>query len=244
MKDLLSDEVGDSVSLLDTGSSRLAARRGYDLAAAYYEKWEWQKFWRLNETPTILRLIAELPNIDKFLDVGAGTGYYMHLLSGTGRSVVGVDISDRMLRNARMRLGHKSLLVQADACRLPFRDNGFDMILATRVLSHIRSLENVFVEFRRVVREGGYILVSDVDEQHDYECTYLPTRRGKIAIETYKHNLTDLSRAAELWGLRTQAVHQITADNSRWLPSLDSIDSIDRTGKRPIGFIALLRRCL
>jgi SAM-dependent methyltransferase len=49
---------------------------------------------------------------------------------------------------------------QADACRLPFFDDAFDVIICAEVLEHTRTPELVLNELRRVLKPGGKLLLT------------------------------------------------------------------------------------
>ena len=69
---------------------------------------------------------------------------------------IGVDISDAV-DAARSHLGHiaNTHFVQADAMRLPFRDDYFDAILAEGVLHHTPSTRMAIASASRVLTAGG-----------------------------------------------------------------------------------------
>jgi SAM-dependent methyltransferase len=83
----------------------------------------------------------------RVLDLGAGTGVAGRAALAAGaRSVVAADIAVAMLRRCEPSL-HP---VAADAVRLPFRDHGFDLVLAAFCLSHLAGLTAGLHEARRV----------------------------------------------------------------------------------------------
>src|SRR5262245_38618339 len=118
----------------------LTPQTAYDLFARRYDDWSWQNFWHQNEWPHIRQLVETAP-AGSILDVGMGTGFYLKQLANPGRQVYGIDISFGMLDVAKHRLGNRVQLVQADAIRIPFQKNTFDIVLVTRVATHIRPLD-------------------------------------------------------------------------------------------------------
>lgn len=101
------------------------------------------------------------------LDDGCGTGAFLEFVERRGARAdryVGVDISRAMLAHARRRLRQKGaphLLVQADACRLPFPDDTFDVIYARGLIHHLPEPERGMQEIRRVLKPGGVAVVLD-----------------------------------------------------------------------------------
>jgi len=47
----------------------------------------------------------------------------------------------------------------ADATKLPFPDNVFDLVISTRVLQHIREWHKAIQEMARVCKPGGTIVL-------------------------------------------------------------------------------------
>ncbi|MDX8477417.1 methyltransferase domain-containing protein [Mesorhizobium sp. VK24D] len=103
------------------------------------------------------------------LDVGCGTGTQAiaawHRVQ-PGGSVVGVDVSEKMLAAARRKTGRAGLDIafhHADAAALPFEDGRFDVVTFTTVLHMVpeprRSL--CLREAARVLPPGGRLLLID-----------------------------------------------------------------------------------
>ena len=102
---------------------------------------------------------------DRVLDVGCGTGDDVAALTAivqpTGIAV-GIDASRAMIAEGRRRAVSSVLLV-ADAHRLPFDDEWFDCCRADRTLMHVDDVDLVLAEMVRVTRSGGRIVVSEPD---------------------------------------------------------------------------------
>ena len=99
----------------------------------------------------------------RLLDVATGTGLVARGAAevlGDPRRVVGVDPSSGMLREARMAL--TGPLVRGRAEILPFRSDSFDMLSMGFALRHVPDLEIAFVEYRRVLKPGGRVLLLEV----------------------------------------------------------------------------------
>ena len=99
---------------------------------------------------------------DVVLDVGAGAGAITVLLVkliSTGR-VVAADISEKMLNAARLNLSTSEAFYSCtDACNLAFAKNVFDKIICYSTFPHIRRPQCALLEFYRVLKPGGKVLV-------------------------------------------------------------------------------------
>jgi len=71
------------------------------------------------------------------LDVACGNGVGFDLLISSGaRRVVGVDVAEDALRNARQRLQRDTVLTLADRLQLAFDDDGFDLITSMETIEN------------------------------------------------------------------------------------------------------------
>ena len=109
-----------------------------------------------------VRAIQSKPGL-RVLELGIGTGLTAPLYSRDW-TVVGVDLSPAMLRQAQKRLIQLGLtqtvtLLEADGAHLPFDDDSFDVVLVPYVMSVVPDPLNVGRELRRVCRPAGQIIL-------------------------------------------------------------------------------------
>lgn len=108
------------------------------------------------------------PTDRRILDIGCGTGAFASrvLSSFPEADVVGLDLSDGMLRGARERLANANgrlHLVQGDSQRLPFANDAFDVVTCSHSFHHYPDQTRVVAEMHRVLRPGGKVLIIDGD---------------------------------------------------------------------------------
>jgi demethylmenaquinone methyltransferase/2-methoxy-6-polyprenyl-1,4-benzoquinol methylase len=95
------------------------------------------------------------------LDVATGTaGVALMLTERTGAEVVGIDLTEQMLREGRERVGEAGRgdridLVCGRAEQLPFPDETFDALTFTYLLRYVADPAATVRELARVVRPGG-----------------------------------------------------------------------------------------
>ncbi len=142
----------------------LARTQWRKLAESYIEfRKSPNRYNELIEVPAMRELLGDVAGLD-VLDAGCGTGVQARWSARQGAKVVGVDISHRLLVEARNRAAEENLHVrflQADVENLSmFPGRCFDAILCNVVLTfHLRE---VFAEFHRVLRPGGCLYLSDL----------------------------------------------------------------------------------
>ncbi len=99
-----------------------------------------------------------LPQNGKLLDIGCGTGLFVERYSEDGRYVVGLDISKKMIEQARTRCRECDYTVGTGE-KIPFNDNTFDAISSLLVFSYVRDPEAMLGEAYRVLKPGGAIAI-------------------------------------------------------------------------------------
>ncbi|MEU8898750.1 class I SAM-dependent methyltransferase [Nocardia sp. NPDC048505] len=92
-------------------------------------------------------------------DIGCGDARFLAGLAAAGHHgpLIGVDTSAAMVAAADVIPGVRGIL--ADATRMPFEDNTFDILTARHMLYHVPDPAAALHEFRRVTKPGGTVCV-------------------------------------------------------------------------------------
>jgi ubiquinone/menaquinone biosynthesis C-methylase UbiE len=173
--------------------------RYHDVAATSYDaKWgiDFGPIGQQQVSAKLAKALGGEPG-DSFgdaLEIGAGTGYFTLNLAQLGviERPVASDISAGMLTalgRTAARLGVEVETVVAEAERLPFADQSFDLVFGHAVLHHIPSLETAFAQFERVLRPGGTIVFMGEPSRHGDRLAALPKRAGEIAGPLWRRAL-------------------------------------------------------
>lgn len=99
----------------------------------------------------------------RILEVGVGTGISLPQYARSN-TLVGVDLSEPMLRKAHQRVREHNLtnveaLSVMDAERLALPDRSFDVVVAQYVITAVPNPEATLDEFARVIKPGGEIIL-------------------------------------------------------------------------------------
>lgn len=157
---------------------RFVKRVSFDRVADLYD--ETRGFPRDANEKILDALCGDLTEGAAILDIGSGTGRFALPLSCRGFSVVGIDISDKMLGVSRF----KGFLrcVRGDSSHLPFRDATFDFALATHILHLLEDWVVTLAEVRRVVKDSLLSVVIERESDWFGEGYYnLLEERGYVA---------------------------------------------------------------
>ncbi len=96
------------------------------------------------------------------LDVGCGEGRFCRMLASEGVKAVGVDPTERLIEEARVRDPDGDYRVgRAEA--LGFPDASFDLVVSYLALIDIEGAEAAIAEMARVLKPGGSALIAHIN---------------------------------------------------------------------------------
>ena len=142
---------------METSNARL--QRFYRWNAPIYDLTRWTILRRRRLAVSALELQAG----ETVLELGCGTGLNFALLRrqvGPGGTIIGVDLSEAMLKRARRRGGNEVNLICADAGRLELNCE-VDAVLAAYSLSMVPDWRASLKRTCALLRPGGRIVVLD-----------------------------------------------------------------------------------
>ncbi len=145
------------------------------------------------------------------LDVGCGTGALTHLLLEQGAAkVVCVDFSKHMLDQCKKKFdimkypSDRIEYKQADAEKLPFEDNTFDLVVSGMILGLAVDQEKIISEMNRVIKQGGEVAISTHGPEWYYE---IVESLGMCLLRYYPMTNIGSSSGTEFWPI-TENVFQ------------------------------------
>lgn len=194
----------------------------------------------------------ELTRAQVVLDVACGEGYGSHLLATTAQSVVGVDLDQASIEHATSRYVSPNLhFIQADARRLPIESASIDVVVSFETIEHMADHDDLLVEFKRVLRPGGVLILSSPDkaaysDQSGYENPfhvkelYRKELEALLARHFKAHQLfaQKLTFASSIWPVSQSAISNV--NTAVWLTQAnDNIARDDVPHYSPSYFLAL-----
>ncbi|HST55679.1 MAG TPA: methyltransferase domain-containing protein [Solirubrobacteraceae bacterium] len=169
--------------------------RYHDVAADHYDSKWGIDFGDLGLDQVLAKVRKALGHAPKpyarSLEIGSGTGYFTLNLMRAGliEHATCTDISPGMLAtlssNAQ-QLGLEVHTEPADAERLPFDDDSFDLVLGHAVLHHIPNLAQAFIEFERVLAPGGTVLFAGEPSFHGDRLARVPKRAATTVAPLWR----------------------------------------------------------
>lgn len=166
----------------------------FDAYAQYYDLLYKDKDYR-GEVDYLHKLITDhSSNPKSILDLGCGTGRYDVLFSQKGYTVVGVDLSEKMISIAKGKSADTLKFLQGDIRNIQL-NRKFDVVVS---LFHVMSyqitnkdIEDVFKTAKLHLEEGGVFI---------FDCWYGPavlSDRPAIRVKRFEDEAVKLLRIAE-----------------------------------------------
>lgn len=128
----------------------------------YYQKGiatnVFQKVWHNNKLKKVLDLIQNSPK--KILDVGCASGWFLSRIAEEfpKAKCYGIDVYDKGVRYAK-KIYPKIEFKVADAHKIPYKNNIFDLVICTEVLEHLDNPKSAILEIKRVLKKDGLAVI-------------------------------------------------------------------------------------
>ncbi len=104
---------------------------------------------------------SRLCRFKKVIDLGCGSGYGSAELAKKAESVVGVDVSEEAVAEAKVQYTAANLQFQVASLEaLPFADGSFQLGVCFEVIEHLSEYRTLLAEARRVLAPGGQLVIS------------------------------------------------------------------------------------
>lgn len=159
----------------------------------------------------------------RVLDVATGNGGFIHFLLASLKDyteIIGVDNNERAAAAfaGTFKENPNIHFQRMDASQMEFDDSSFDLVCISNSLHHLDP-EPVLSEMKRVLRPGGWLLVSEMycDGQTETQMTHVllhhwwaavDTVNGIVHRETYQRR--ELVELAARLGLENEAAHDLS----------------------------------
>jgi ubiquinone/menaquinone biosynthesis C-methylase UbiE len=180
------------------------------------------------ENELLLDLLQPRPG-EMILDVGCGTGVFTLNILDCGPRMIGLDISQPMLRRAEQKAkGFPFQCVAGDMQALPFGDGCFDKVVSMTTLEFIAEGIEAVDDLFRVTKNGGVVVVTTLNRLSPWaNRRKKAAEKGHALFEQMIFRSPDEMRAlARVDGTVKTAIHFLKDDDPQRVPA------IEREGKQ------------
>jgi SAM-dependent methyltransferase len=204
-------------------SAVLKTREAYRLWSDTYDQ---ENPLTVLDEAAVRMFTPELEGLD-LLDAACGTGRRLVFGENAPRSAAGVDLVFEMLARGRRVPGRPSTTSAADVRSLPFPAARFDVAWCRLAAGHLPALAPLYAELARVLRPGGYAVVTDFHPEairRGHARVFRDAAGAAHTVEHVVHEPGDHETAARAAGL--------SFDSGGWLSIGSEVRAFyERAGK-------------
>ena len=179
------------------------AGAAYDLWADKYDHQQGNLMMDLDEE-VFNSMLSETVVTDKVVaDIGCGTGrHWPKIREKQPARLIGYDVSKKMLNRLRDKYFTAEVYLSTGYMMPQVKDQSVDLLISTLTIAHIERFEKAFTEWKRVLKKGGEMILTDYHPEalaRGAKRTFL--HQGKIvSIKNYIHSTTKIRLIAEQLG--------------------------------------------
>ena len=161
---------------------------------------------------------------EQILDIAAGTGTSSMAFLSEGVRVVAADFSKGMLEVGKKKYP-KLEFIFADAMKLPFKDQEFDVVTMSFGLRNVQDHKVALGEFLRVLKPGGRLVIC--------EFSHVPGPLGVLYRFYLKYFLPKISA---LFSKSPEAYDYLAESIEAWPKQKDLAQDIANVGFSQVGY--------
>jgi ubiquinone/menaquinone biosynthesis C-methylase UbiE len=127
------------------------------------------------------------------MDVGAEAGRFSLLAANEKATVIGIDVDSYGLKRLKLKNQHVNI-IQADARKIPLKDEIFDAIIMIEVLDYIVELDEALTECYRTLKSNAPLLLSFGNKSS------LKSKLREFRGKSYRHSCKRVMRCLSKTG--------------------------------------------
>lgn len=145
---------------------------------------------------------------DTIIDAGCGTGLVGELVRAQARHLIGVDMSDAMLAQARQKNIYDELHEGNLLDYLNGRPRSCDVIVSAATLIHFGDLDPVFAAAAQCLRAGGLFVFTVFPNDDDPEAVAVGTLNGLAQGGCFRHGDGYITQTAAKHGFGAELLRR------------------------------------
>lgn len=139
----------------------------------------------------------------KILDASCGSGYGTEILARGLNHVIGVDISQEAIEYAKKHHNKENIEYRLADLEQPldFPPKTFDAVISFETLEHIENRQLLLREFQRVLKNGGFLIISTPNKELTSKIgAENPYHKKELYKKEFIGSVSKFFKIRELWG--------------------------------------------
>jgi predicted TPR repeat methyltransferase len=153
--------------------------------------------------------------LETILDAGCGTGLVGELLRPHARRLIGIDMSDSMLAQARQKKLYDELHCGDLLHYMAGHPGSCDAIASAATLIHFGELDMIFAAARQCLRPGGLFVFTLFPNDEDERAVAIGTLNGLAQGGCFRHGAEYVARTAASCGLSVKVLRREVHEYAR-----------------------------
>ena len=198
----------------------------------FFEETHWEKAAKTRmgkyltrmETDFIFNSIVPF-HMQTVMDVGAEAGRFSLMTTDTDALTIGIDIDSYGLKRLKLKTKHANV-IQADARKIPLKDEVFDAVFMIEVLDYIPEVEEALRECHRTLKSNASLVLSFGNRSS------LKSSLRKLRGKSYRHSYGKVMRFLSKTGFKVKRKMGYSwlplgrTSESRLIPFLAAIEKL------------------
>lgn len=110
--------------------------------------------------------LMKTPDYINILEIGCSMGHFSNYCYNMKKSIIFTDISESNIKLAKKNYPNLSFCV-ADAEKLPFKDNSFDVVVSIELIEHLFNQRSHLFEVNRILKTNGIYIIKTPNKLYD-----------------------------------------------------------------------------
>lgn len=133
-----------------------------DIIEEYKNQYQWRSW------DTVYDFLPGMAN-QTVLDLGCGVGDQAADFIARGARVIGIDMNDDLLNEARFRCPKNARFIKSDFRNLPELDEKADGLWCSFAVAYLTDFKPVLKSWKKQIKSGGWIALTEIDHFFGHE---------------------------------------------------------------------------
>lgn len=185
----------------------------------------WSEVYDTNENKTrdlegvsVIETLSDV-QFDSCLEIGCGTGKNTVWLASKAQQITAVDLTQEMIEKAKLKVQTPNVSFKiADILEdWNFASQQYDLATFSLVLEHIENLDLIFQKLKGVIKNNGYVYISELHpfKQYAGSKARFDIGNGEQFLDCFIHHVSDFTNSASKHGFKILLIKEYFDDNDK-----------------------------
>ena len=155
------------------------------------------------------KLISKLVSSKKILDIGSGTGEFLHYMKSKGFDTYGVEIAKKA---RELSVKNHGLFVKDSLSSL--KEKNFDTITMWHVLEHVYDLDGYMTKIKDLLNDNGFLIIAVPNHKCFDQKFYGKHWAGwDVPLHLWHFDRESMQKLSKKYGFKISSIHPLHFDS-------------------------------